>query len=173
MAKGRTAIPVAVRRDVLMEAGYRCAVPTCRTILTIDIHHIIHVSKGGGNEVSNLIALCPTCHALHHKGVISGEAIRSWKGILMAMNHAFDRESIEHLFFLRRVPDEQPLVSGDGVLKFSALIGAGLASFDLKMQNGPLLLYGVRLTPKGAALLSAWEEGERSALENALSLREE
>jgi len=36
----RRAIPKQVKLDVLTEAGYQCAVPTCRTILSLDIHHI-------------------------------------------------------------------------------------------------------------------------------------
>lgn len=46
----RTKIPGNVMRDVLIEAGYRCAVPTCRNILAIDLHHIVEVKDGGSNE---------------------------------------------------------------------------------------------------------------------------
>jgi hypothetical protein len=56
----RAPIPAALARDVLTEAGYRCALPTCRQILAIDLHHILEVREGGGNELHNLIALCPT-----------------------------------------------------------------------------------------------------------------
>ena len=59
----RRAIPGDVQTVVLIEAGYRCASPTCRNILALDLHHIEEVHEGGGNEVANLIALCPTCHA--------------------------------------------------------------------------------------------------------------
>ena len=64
---------------LLTEAGYRCAVPTCRTILAIDMHHIYEVSEGGENAIGNLIALCPTCHRLYHRGEISRDSIYSWK----------------------------------------------------------------------------------------------
>src|SRR4030095_9936403 len=84
----RRALPVATRRAVLAEAGYRCAVPTCRTILALDLHHIEDLQEGGGDEVSNLIALCPTCHALYTRGTITRDAIRSWKGLLVALNQA-------------------------------------------------------------------------------------
>jgi 5-methylcytosine-specific restriction endonuclease McrA len=59
----RKPIPASLKREVLTESGYRCAVPTCRTILAIDLHHIIEVEEGGKNELSNLLALCPNCHA--------------------------------------------------------------------------------------------------------------
>ena len=104
----RKSIKPSLRRDVLIEAGYRCANPTCRTILAIDLHHIIEVEKGGPNELSNLLALCPTCHALYTRGTISQEAINVWKTILVALNHAFDKESISNLLFLRKISAKTP-----------------------------------------------------------------
>ena len=53
----RTTTKSEVVREVLIEAGYRCAVPTCRTILALDLHHIEEVKDGGPNEPSNLLAL--------------------------------------------------------------------------------------------------------------------
>src|SRR5947209_3600812 len=105
-----------------MEAGYRCAVPTCRNMLALDIHHIVEVSKGGGDDPANLIALCGTCHDLYHRGIYSQDAVRNWKASLVALNFAFDRESVDNLLFLRNLVKGQLLVSGDGVLKFSQLI---------------------------------------------------
>lgn len=34
---------------------------------TGDIHHIIEVSEGGSNEMSNLIYVCPNCHRCIHQ----------------------------------------------------------------------------------------------------------
>jgi len=152
-----------------MEAGYRCAVPTCRNILALDLHHIVQVSEEGGNEPANLIALCGVCHDLYNRGEITKDAIRSWKGMLVALNYAFDRESIDNLLFLHTLSPRQLLISGDGVLRFSRIIAAGLASFNLFMQNGPLLLYDVQLTLKGRMLIDAWFKGDRIAVENALA----
>lgn len=86
----RKALSDRARDAVLREAGYRCAVPTCHTILAMDIHHIVEVSKGGGNELSNLLALCPTCHALYHRGEITQESIRHWKTRLITLNQVVD-----------------------------------------------------------------------------------
>ncbi|MCD6215070.1 MAG: HNH endonuclease [Candidatus Desulfofervidus sp.] len=44
-------------------------------MFAIDIHHIIEVVEGGDNELANLIALCLTCHALFHRGIISRDSI--------------------------------------------------------------------------------------------------
>lgn len=137
----RTTIKPSLRREVLAEAGYRCAVPTCRTILAIDLHHIIELEEGGPDELSNLLALCPTCHALYTRGTISKDAINVWKTILVALNHAFDEESISNLLFLKKTESNPVPVSGDGVLKFSHLIASGLVQHRLFIQNGPLLLF--------------------------------
>jgi len=59
------------------------------------------------------------------------------------------------------------------VLKFSRLIGAGMAEFKLAMQNGPLLLYQVGLTTRGNQLVDAWRSGNREAVRLALGKIEE
>lgn len=164
----RTSVPRADALAVLTEAGYRCAVPTCRTILAIDLHHIIEVSQNGTNDPSNLIALCPTCHALYHRGTIQKESISLWKAMLVALNEAFDRHAIDDLLFLYKLPSDKLMVSGDGVLKFSQLIAADLATFKLEVQNGPFFTYQVRVTERGAALIEAWQKGDRLALQHAL-----
>jgi len=37
----------------------------------VDIHHITYRSRGGGDHIGNLIALCRDCHDSAHKGDIS------------------------------------------------------------------------------------------------------
>lgn len=37
----------------------------CKPILIM--HHIIPVGIGGGNDLSNVVSLCPNCHAIVHK----------------------------------------------------------------------------------------------------------
>ncbi|MBW1992993.1 MAG: HNH endonuclease [Deltaproteobacteria bacterium] len=99
----RKSIPGNTRRQVLHEAGYKCGNPVCRTILTLDFHHLIPVSREGSNRLENLLPLCPNCHALHHKGEIPIESIRSWKMLLLALNEAFDRRSIDLLLAIESI----------------------------------------------------------------------
>lgn len=36
-----------------------------------DVHHILPVKEGGKNELYNLITLCPNCHRLAHRNLLS------------------------------------------------------------------------------------------------------
>jgi 5-methylcytosine-specific restriction endonuclease McrA len=82
--------PPSVRDEVLREAGYKCANPTCRNVLTLQPHHMVWVKDGGGSAAINLIALCGHCHDLHTQGHIPATAISHWKGLL----HALERFSL-------------------------------------------------------------------------------
>jgi HNH endonuclease len=173
MASSRLNIPADVRREVLIEAGYRCAVPTCRNVIPVHLHHIDEVSQGGGPEPSNLIVLCPTCHSLYHSGQISKEAIRVYKSMLVALNNAVGKVAIDDLLFLHKQP--HPLLSGDGVLRFASLIVAGLVRLEENVHVTPLgyrtpQYYGhrVHLTEKGTLLVEAWERGDDAAIQTAL-----
>lgn len=185
----RTRLPLKTVTIVLTEAGYRCAVPTCRGILALDMHHIWEVSADGGDEPANLIALCPTCHALYHRGTISRDSIYAWKSMLVAIGRAFDLEAIDRLLFLDICSERRPIlpprgpgqaessededyliVSGDGLLHYSRLIAAGLATMKMKENNGwALVTYAVHISPVGHQLIQAWKQGDRTAIEAALA----
>ncbi|WP_410669444.1 HNH endonuclease [Amycolatopsis sp. cmx-4-68] len=166
----RKSLPLPVRRQVLTEAGYRCAVPTCRGILALDIHHMVEVQEGGRDTPENLIALCPTCHALYTRGTIAKEAVRTYKAVLVSLNAAFDREGIDNLLFLSITSTSDDLIiTGDGVLRFGALIAAGYAQYELLAEEiNPGFMYRVSLTPKGSALIQAWKSGDRSNVADIL-----
>jgi hypothetical protein len=168
-AGNRKPLSIVLKREVLTEAGYRCAVPTCRNILALDLHHIIPIEEGGPNALSNLLALCPTCHALYTRGIISREAIHAWKQIVVALSHAFDAEAISFLLFLKRTGTRDILVSGDGVLQFASLIATDLAEPHLVFRRGPWQFYSICLTAKGQRLLDAWCSGNREQARLALT----
>ncbi len=108
----RKSIPFSVRDEVLREAGYKCANPVCRNILTLQLHHIVWVKEDGGNKATNLIALCGHCHDLHTQGHIPHSSIRHWKGMLHALNHAFNKESMD-LLYLNQPDTDKIWYSGD------------------------------------------------------------
>jgi hypothetical protein len=166
----RKALKVDVRQLVLHESGYKCANPVCRHIITLDIHHLELVSKGGGNGSENLLALCPNCHSLHHSGQIVEASLRAWKQLLLAINEAFDRRSVDTLLALDRL--KNLYITGDGVLQCAALIASGLVEVrsgqhDLvagapRWDMGGPPLYTVSLSGRGSAFVSAWKEGKQS-----------
>ena len=172
----RPAIPQDVRRAVLIEAGYRCAVPTCRTILAIDLHHMVKVANGGSNDADNLIAICPTCHALHHRGVIPDEALRVWKGMLVSLNRAFDKDAMDLLLFLALEDRPRGFTPSD-VLRFAGLIVSGLATTgEIGQPSGGIRVgsfagrdFIVELTDRGRMVVEAWKAGDREALDRALA----
>jgi len=57
-------IPNAIRRAVYVREGYVCAL--CERSDVIHVHHVRPRSLGGMNDLGNLIALCPVCHAIAH-----------------------------------------------------------------------------------------------------------
>ena len=65
----RQTIPRQLEREVLMEAGHRCAIPTCRQT-PVEIAHIVPWEQIQEHTFDNLIALCPTCHTRYDKGEI-------------------------------------------------------------------------------------------------------
>ena len=165
----RNRLPLKTATIVLTEAGYRCAVPTCRNILALDMHHIWEVSAGGGDDPGNLIALCPTCHALYHRGTISQDSIYAYKAMLVAISQAFDLDAIDRLLFLSMYPEDFLIVSGDGVLPFARLTAAGLTTVSMKANNmWELVTYAVNITEKGKLLIQAWRGGDRIRLVQTL-----
>jgi hypothetical protein len=72
-------MPAQLRREVIVEAGDRCAIPTCRQV-PIEVHHID--GDRTNHTFENLIALCPTCHARVTKGDIPEAHVRMYKANL-------------------------------------------------------------------------------------------
>jgi hypothetical protein len=66
---------------VLVEAGHRCAIPTCKNT-PVEAAHIKAREAGGPDSFENLIALCPTCHTRYDAGGIDIIAMRTYKANL-------------------------------------------------------------------------------------------
>jgi hypothetical protein len=125
------------------------------------MHHLWEVSAGGSDSPENLIALCPTCHALYHRGTIRQESIYVYKAMLVAITRAFDLESIDRLLFLEACNDDFVVVSGDGLLHFARLVAAGLAVVEQKANNNwQIVTYSINISDKGRQLIKAWREGD-------------
>jgi HNH endonuclease len=143
MAEGRPKIPAELHRKVLVEAGHRCAIPTCRYI-QVDIHHIIPWEKCQAHEYDNLIALCSNCHKRADNAEIDRKALKIYKANLRFAHDKFSQLEIDVLFELH------PLPLGHAVwwppylyLLVKRLLDAGyveLQSSDYNVQIGAMQL---------------------------------
>jgi hypothetical protein len=61
--------PPRLRRTIRAREADRCANPRCHHRAD-HCHHIVFRSRGGKTELSNEVAICATCHALIHAGLL-------------------------------------------------------------------------------------------------------
>jgi len=179
----RKDIPQASKQLVLQEAGYRCANPNCRHIITLELHHIVWVKDGGGNKPENLLALCPNCHALHTRGHIPSHAIRAWKDLLVSLNTPH-RANVDLLLILygeekrRESPTEEAeqlppfRFTGDGLIALSGLLVSDLVEISQRFLGasyfgGGMPSFEIRLTEAGKRLVEAWLDGQPDAIAKA------
>ena len=85
----RIPVPTEIKRAVLVEAGHRCAIPTCRSTTT-EIAHIVPYAETQDNSFANLIALCPNCHTrFDQKKEIDRPAVKMYKQNLSILNNRY------------------------------------------------------------------------------------
>ncbi len=58
-------------RAIIEERDRGCRYPGCSQQRWVQVHHIVHREDGGLTVASNLCALCPYHHRLHHQGAFS------------------------------------------------------------------------------------------------------
>ena len=78
------------------------------------------MSVRGGDDPSNLIALCPTDHSLYHRGTITRESVYCYRAMLIAIGRAFDTEAIDKLLFPTTPPSISWLCQGTGFFSWLA-----------------------------------------------------
>ncbi len=100
----RPTIRAELKRRVLIEAGHRCAIPTCRHI-EVDIHHIIPWSESQAHEYDDLIALCPNCHRRADRGDIDRKSLRIYKASLRNAHDKYSQFEMDTLFDLYSLPE--------------------------------------------------------------------
>lgn len=140
----RDAIPADIKRAVLVEAGHRCAIPTCRATTT-EIAHIVPWSESQDNSFENLIALCPNCHTrFDQKKEIDRKAVKMYKHNLGILNNRYG-EFERRLFEVLAKTGERIFVLGaagdllvanavkDGFFEDKHVKGMNL---DVKSSNG-------------------------------------
>jgi hypothetical protein len=82
MATPQRKIKPAQKRQLIEEAGGKCANPGCAN-WRVHIHHIKHWHIYKAHDSGEMIAVCPSCHdAVHHGTLpISDETLHIWKGM--------------------------------------------------------------------------------------------
>jgi HNH endonuclease len=133
MPEGREQIPAPTKRAVLVEAGHRCAIPTCRQV-PVEIAHITPYARTKDNRFENLIALCPTCHTRFDTGQIDRPSMRQYKANLSVISSRYsdlERRVIEH--FVNNPQQDTILLPGGLQLLLGYLIKDGLLEMIFKL----------------------------------------
>ena len=160
----RPAIPRPLEREVLVEAGYHCAIPTCRQH-PVEIHHIVPWAKAKEHTFDNLIALCPNDHALAEQGKIDRQALLIYKRNLGLITGRYGDMERRLLRVFAESPDARTItVERSMDFEFLYLLQDGLlvkVHEEVMMRVGNFtqgpVIYG--LTDLGADLVRRWSEG--------------
>ncbi len=103
----REHIPKQLRRDILIEAGHRCAIPVCQNT-PVEIAHIISYSQVQKHEFHNLICLCPTCHTRYDRGEIDKLSMQQYKSNISVINHrygSFEKRILKYFANNKQIED--------------------------------------------------------------------
>ena len=166
----RPAIATEVKRRILMEAGYRCAIPTCRFPITENAH-IVSWADSKNHSYENLIALCPNCHTLFDSGKIDRRAMIAYKKKLMFLNDVYSRFELDVLDHLKT--HKRALILGELLIKRLLEEGIVVHEEDLMVQGfgdgeDILGIFSVVLTDKGRRLLEDWSKVDESLTHDRL-----
>ena len=154
--KKRPNIPTEIKRTILLESGYRCAIPTCRFPITENAH-IISWAKAKEHKYENLIALCPNCHTLYDSGKIDRKALVAYKKKLMFLNDIYSRFEIDVLDYLKN--HKRAIVPGQLLIKRlldEKLVETEDVIHGFGDDEDMLGIFAVRLTEKGKELIDNW-----------------
>ncbi|XXZ49910.1 HNH endonuclease signature motif containing protein [Streptomyces cavourensis] len=190
MAQNREWIPMPLQRALLVEAGHRCAIPTCRQWPT-DFAHIDPYEKVQEHTFENMIVLCPVCHRRYdNTKEIDRKSMLQYKQNLAVLNSRYtdtERQLMQALLKMLREMNEdfkqrgwppyqlsEPGLVGDSSLRISAdmwwvvsnLLEDGL--IELHQERKKELTEGewlrgaqmILITEKGREFLEHWVNAE-------------
>ena len=158
----RPAIPTKLKRAVLIEAGHRCAIPTCRQT-PVELAHIVPWKKIQEHTFGNLIALCPTCHTRFDRGDIDRLSIEQYKANLTLISDRYNDLEIRVLESFYSNPDQIEIKLPGGM----DLMVAYLIKDNLLTKIGEVGIYfnGVpsheiyEITESGKQFIANWVAG--------------
>ena len=156
----RLPMPTELRRRILVEAGHRCAIPTCRQPTT-EIAHIEPWSEMKEHKYENLIALCPNCHKRAEKGEIDRKSLRIYKRILQRLT---DRYMKFELIVLNELRLKKPVVIATAMLLLIRNILdeklVEVVKEDKAWVSGSLGCSHISLTERGRRFIEEWIEAK-------------
>jgi hypothetical protein len=168
-------IPADIQRQVLLESGHACAIPTCQFPAT-EFAHIepYHIVKK--HDPTNIIALCPNHHTLcDQKRVIDRKALRAYKLKLQFLNKRYTRYELRILSLL----GQKPYVLAAGEIEVLGLLKDGLIENAHTFETQSLVVnegdrevyrdvfvqaFAAGLTAKGKVLLDTWRSEDDDLL---------
>jgi len=171
-------IPADIRRQVLLESGHACAIPTCQFPAT-EFAHIEPFSVVKKHEASNIIALCPNHHHLYdQKGVIDRKSIKVYKLKLQFLNKRYTKYELRLLTLLA----EKKYVLASGEIQVMGLMKDGLitnaktfltqsiietddATGVKTFEDNFIVQFAATLTAKGSAFVSSWRSQSEDLLD--------
>ncbi|MCH7850598.1 MAG: HNH endonuclease [Nanoarchaeota archaeon] len=157
MTEQREKILIQLRRRVLVEAGHRCAIPTCREMSTVDIHHIVPWKEGKEHKYENLIALCPNCHRMADNEKIDRKSLRMYKNNLRFLYDKYTIFEIDVLFDLNKLPDDKAMQFPSYlILLIKRLIETGLIEWIQTPQG--VTIGGMKANPDYIKITSKGQE---------------
>ena len=167
----RIPVPTDIKRAVLVEAGHRCAIPTCRATTT-EIAHIVPWAESNDNSFENLIALCPNCHTrFDQKKEIDKISIKMYKQNLGILNNRYG-EFERRLFEILAKTGERVFVLGSaGDLLVANAVKDGFfedknvqgMEFEIKGSDGFVKSFPMQftywVTDAGMAFIKRYAQG--------------
>ncbi|MEU8335548.1 HNH endonuclease signature motif containing protein [Micromonospora tulbaghiae] len=165
MPAGRPAIPRELERQVLVEAGHRCAIPTCRQV-PVELAHIDPWSKVQEHTFGNIIALCPTCHTRFDRGEIDRKAMLQYKANLGLLNSRYGDLERRVLTVFAEHPEAGSIDLPGGLsVLLSYLLQDGLL-VRAPRPGGGISIMGIEqvvryaLTDRGREFVAKWRGAE-------------
>jgi hypothetical protein len=158
----RPAISRQLKRDVLVEAGHRCAITTCHQP-SVEIAQIKPWVEVKEHTFDNLIALCPTCHVRYDKGEIDRSAMLQYKANLSIINGRYGDLEQRVLRYFSAYPDRDwiYLARGFDILLMYLFDDSFLVeTTELKYQfSKEGTIYNI--TPKGREFVDRWLRADK------------
>jgi hypothetical protein len=153
-----------LKRDVLVEADHRCAIPTCRQF-PVHVRHIHELADGGEDEFANLIALCESCYDRVKSGYLTRRSLAQYKASLAIINARYgDVERRVLQTFVQGDPSRGVLLPTGMEALMSFLVSDGMVEIRIPEGEGDAQRFPsfreYRLTERGHKLVTRWAKAQ-------------